>query len=189
MLGIRLRPRHALEALAAERLERLLTTQPAGLGEERGREDDPMAEHRQEQQLDVFGAHVVASLDERPGAADPLECEARTNRSAQRDALERPRGGDELDDPAEQELVGIDEVERLLELGDVLEVDDGLKPGDRVRLALAPDDLDLLVDGRIAERDLEREAVELCLGEQEGSLLLDRVLRREEQERVGQLSA
>ena len=52
---------------AAERLERLLTAEPAGLGEERRREDDPVAEHRQEEQLDVLGAHVVPSVDERPG--------------------------------------------------------------------------------------------------------------------------
>ena len=118
--------------------------------------------------------------------ADPLEREAGTNRSAERDGLERPRDGDELDDPAKQELVGVDEIERLLELGNVVEVDDGLKPRDRMLLPLATDDLDLLVDRRVAERDLEREAVELRLGERERSLLLDRVLRREQQERVGQ---
>ena len=42
------------------------------------------------------------------------------------------------------------------------------------------------VGARVAERGLEEEAVELRLGERERALVLDRVLGREQQERLGQ---
>src|SRR4051812_23977342 len=53
---------------------------------------------------------------------------------------------------------------------------------------LLDEDLHLVVDARIAERGLEQEAVELRLGQRKRSLVLDRVLRREEQERVVELA-
>ena len=53
-------------------------------------------------------------------------------------------------------------------------------------MALLLDDLQLVVVGRIAERGLEEEAVELRLGQRERPLVLDRVLGREQEERVGQ---
>ena len=48
------------------------------------------------------------------------------------------------------------------------------------------DDRDLVVLRRIAERRAQEEAVELCLRQRERSLLLDRVLGREHEERLGQ---
>ena len=50
-------------------------------------------------------------------------------------------------------------------------------------VALRDDDLHLFVAGGIAERGTQREAVELRLGKRERSLLLDRVLRRDDEER------
>ncbi len=48
---------------------------------------------------------------------------------------------------------------------------------------LREDDRDLLVLVGIAERGPQREAVELRLGQRERPLLLDRVLRRDHEER------
>ena len=53
-------------------------------------------------------------------------------------------------------------------------------------VALAADDRHLLVGARIAELGLDEEAVELGLGQRERSLLLDRVLGREHEERIRQ---
>ena len=61
----------------------------------------------------------------------------------------------------------------------------GVEQVERVRVTLRLDDLELLVRLRVAERRLEEEAVELRLGQREHALVVERVLRREDQERRG----
>ena len=53
----------------------------------------------------------------------------------------------------------------------------------------SPGDLELLVETRIADEDLEHEAVLLGLGQRIGAFLLDGVLRGQDEERIGQLDA
>ena len=48
-------------------------------------------------------------------------------------------------------------------------------------------DLQLLLLRRVVDEDHEHEAVELRFGQRIGALLLDRILRREHEERIGQL--
>ena len=55
-------------------------------------------------------------------------------------------------------------------------------------LHLLLDDPQLLLLARVAERRAEQEAVELSLGQRERALLLDRVLGREDEERLRQLA-
>ena len=50
-----------------------------------------------------------------------------------------------------------------------------------------PEHLDLALGVRVVEDDLEQEAVELRLGQREDALVLERVLGRDHEERVGQL--
>ena len=45
----------------------------------------------------------------------------------------------------------------------------------------------LLVEARIIDLDVEHEAVELGLGQRIGAFLLDRVLRGDDEERIGQV--
>ena len=52
---------------------------------------------------------------------------------------------------------------------------------------LLVDDPGLVVRVRVAERRAYEEAVELRLGQREGALVLDRVLRRDDEERLGEL--
>ena len=54
------------------------------------------------------------------------------------------------------------------------------------RAGHAVHDLPLLGAGRVADLDHEHEAVDLRLGQRVGALLLDRVLRRHDDERLGQ---
>ncbi len=72
-----------------------------------------------EQPLDVVGLGVVAAVDQRQGASRPLERERAAHRRAERDEVERARRPHELDDPAAQQLVDVDLLDRLLERRDV----------------------------------------------------------------------
>src|SRR5215210_2308983 len=96
----RLGPGRRGEAALAEVLLRLRAADPADLDEEGRREQDPMAEHRQEKHLDVLGQDVVASAEERPAARGALEREAAANGRADRDDLEVARRADDVDHPA-----------------------------------------------------------------------------------------
>src|SRR6266542_2763531 len=58
---------------------------------------------------------------------------------------------------------------------------------ERMLHALRVEDVHLLVRLRIAELEPDEEAVELRLGQREGALVLDRVLGRHDQERIGEL--
>ena len=49
-----------------------------------------------------------------------------------------------------------------------------------------PDDLEFLVLARVADVDVEHEPVELRFGQRIGAFLLDRVLRRQHEERLRQ---
>ena len=69
-------------------------------------------------------------------------------------------------------------------LASSLDPDDRSEAVERVTVELRVDDRDLLVERRIAERRPDQEPVELRLRQWERPLLLDRVLRREQQERV-----
>ena len=75
--------------------------------------------------------------------------------------------------------------DNLLQLQDFGRVEDLLELGRRLARD-APVDADLVRPRRIVDDDVEEEAVELRLWERIGALLLDRVLRREDEERLGQ---
>ena len=55
-------------------------------------------------------------------------------------------------------------------------------------MPLLPHHLELRLLSRVAEARAQEEAIELRFGEREGSLVLDRVLGGDQQERLGQLS-
>src|SRR6185436_5491427 len=77
---------------------------------------------------------------------------------------------------------------RVPEDADVVEADRRLQVAERVPVALLLEDPALLEHARIAQRSAEEEAVELRLRKRERSLVLDRVLGREEEERTGELA-
>ena len=90
----------------------------------------------------------------------------------------------EVDDPACDCLVHERLRDGAAEEHHVVEVDRRLEPAERMAAELLLDDLCLLIGVGIAERRLHEEAVELRLGKRERSLVLDRVLRRHDEERV-----
>ena len=71
-----------------------------------------MADDGSEQALDVVGDHVVAPVDERPGARHALEREAAAHRRADLDRVVAARAADELDGPLLQQRVDVDLLDR-----------------------------------------------------------------------------
>ncbi len=147
-----------------------------------------MDQDRGEQALDVLGDDVAASVEQRPRAGGALERKAPAHRAPDDDRLLLARGAHELDDPAVERVVDVDVLRRRAELLDLVEADHRLERLERMRVALLGEDPQLVLDARVAERGAEEEAVELGLGQRERALVLDRVLGREQQEGVRQLS-
>ena len=146
-----------------------------------------MHEDRREQALDVLGDDVAPSVEERPRTRRPLQREAAADGAPDHDGLLLAGRTHELDHPAVEDVVDVDVLGRRPQLMHLVEPDDRLEIVERVGVALIGEDLQLVLELRVAERGAQEEAVELCLGEREGSLVLDRVLGGEKEERVRQL--
>ena len=158
--------------------------------------DDAVAQHRVRQGPDVVEAHVVAAAGERPRLAAEHEILRRAHAGAEGDELLHEVGGIAVLGPA-----GAHDVERVPHhrLGhrhlahQALEGDRGRRretglSNSGARMAgRRPHHLDLLVVGRVLDDDVEHEAIELRFGQRIGALELDRVLRREHVERLGEL--
>src|SRR5919108_1573536 len=125
---------------------------------------------------------------QRPAAGSALECEAAANGRPDRDDVELAGHPDEVDDPPLQELVHVHRRRRVLQGGDVLDLHDGLEVAERMTVELVPHDVQLVVAPGIAERRPDEEAVELRFGQRKRAFELDRVLRRQHDERLRQLA-
>jgi hypothetical protein len=114
------------------------------------------------------------------------ERERAANGAADSDALELAGRAHDVDDPALDDLVHVDVLDRALQLDHLVDADHRHQLRERVAVPLLAQDPPLLVAPRVPERGLQQEAVELRLGEREGALLLDRILGRDHEKRVGQ---
>ena len=93
-----------------------------------------------------------------------------------------PGRGRDVDSPADQRRVDVDLARPLLQ---ILQLREREHLGElRGRLERARDDRELLVVRGIVDEHLEHEAVDLRLGQRIRALRLDRILRREHEERV-----
>ena len=146
-------------------------------------EDEPMRDDGEEQALDVGRVDVRPAVDQRPGARHPLEGEARADRGADADLLEVAGRPHQLDEPPQDEAVDVDLLDRARISSN--SVRDHLAPATRADArAAAPRRSGPPDRRRVPERRLDREPVELRLRQRKRPLLLDRVLRREDEERV-----
>ena len=84
------------------------------------------------------------------------------------------------------ELVRVHVRDGVLQQHQLVEPDRGLERLERVLAPLRAEDRELVLGARVAERRPQEEAVELRLREREGALVLERVLGREHEERLGQ---
>src|SRR3954447_2907446 len=156
---------------------------PRGLGHEH----DAVREHDARQLLDVVGQRVVAAAQERarPGGAQQHEAGAR--RGAELHAVVAARVVQERDDVVAQRLRGVHAAGGVLALEHLGSVGDRLEVEHAVATLVALEHPRLLRGARVAELEPDHEAVDLRLRERVGALVLDRVLRGEDEERAGEL--
>jgi hypothetical protein len=128
---------------------------------------------------------VVAAVQQRPRSCRPVERQAPTHRGAELHEVERARRLDERHDPALDQLVDVDELDRALELPQRLDLDHRAQPPQGMLASLIVQDAQLGLEVGIAERGAHQEAIQLGFGQRERALLLDRVVRGDEQKRIG----
>ena len=162
---------------------------PFGLGGEAG--DQAMRQHRQRHVLDVLQPHHVAAQTAqpglgaedqvlhgaRPGAPAHQRLEPLGRRVAVRARLAHQPRGVLIDvvrhRHAAHEVLVPDDLRRVQQVRQRRQLVAGRRAGD----------LDLLVFGRVVQLDQKHEAIELRLRQRIGAFLLDRVLRRQHEER------
>ena len=118
-----------------------------------------------EQLLDIRRQDMAAAVEERPGPRRLLERQAAAHGGSDRHAVEVTGRAHEVDDPVVQQLVDVHESDGIAKLIDLGERHHRLERAERVPEALLLDDATLVFDGRIPERRLEEESVELRLGQ------------------------
>ena len=154
-----------------------------------------MAQHVEPDALDILGRHVAPALQEGAGAGGEGEGDGRARRGSVADhPFERQfvagglaRGENDVDDVILHAVIDVDFVHDRAGLDDLAGIDHGrhveLRRGGRHQV----EDLPLLRFRRVADAQFEHEPVELGFGKLVGALLLQGILRGEDQERIGQL--
>ena len=153
--------------------------------------DQAVAQHVRRHVADVVDRDVVAAaeprlslrgaeqVDRRARARAELEAGVLTRAPHDRDDVAaRPRSGTVGQVEVGPGLVEPDDAEQRLDLAEHVRRDAGVRE---------PEHLDLALGVGVVEDDLEEEAVELRLGQREDALVLERVLGRDHEERVGEL--
>ena len=143
-----------------------------------------MGEDRVGERLDVVGEGVVAPAHERSGLGRPQQHQAGARRGAELEPLVLAGVPHQRDDVVAQGLGRVDAVRHLDGVDDLGAVGDRLEVQHAVARLVAEQHAGLGVGVRIAEREPDHEAVDLRLGQRVGALVLDGVLRREDQERA-----
>ena len=154
-----------------------------------------MAQHIRADRLHVLRCHVAAAVHESAGARGEREGDGRARARAVADhavELELVGGGlarreDHIDDVILHAVVDVDRVHELPRADDFPRLEDALHVEHRLARRHEVENFALLRFARIADPELEHEAVELRLGKLVGALLFERVLRREHQEWIGEL--
>src|SRR6516225_698507 len=154
-------------------------------------DDDAVAQHRGEQGLHVVGDHVVAPVEGRGGPGGGREHHGRARTRADLQVGVRARGAHHVDDVPGNRLGERHRGDGPARVGERLEIADRPDPPlveakARVARAVPEHQLDLVGALRMPDDELEQEAVELRLREGIRPLVLDRILRRDDQEAVGE---
>ena len=157
----------------------------ADLGEEARPEEDAVQEHGHEELLDVLGRDVAARVQHGPRARRAVERERAADGAADRDDVELAGRADEVDDPARDGLVHehVADGARGASATSSRSIAGSSRPSGWPPSCSSTICASSSASG-IAERRLHEEAVELRLGQRERALVLDRVLGRDDEERV-----
>src|SRR5262252_644966 len=184
--GARLRDGHALE----DALHDLVGVDLLGLG--LVGDDDAVAQHVGTDRLHVLWGDVATPLEEgmRLGSEGQVERRARggavldERTQIQLVGLRLARGEDDADDVVLDLVVDVDLVDEGAGAEDLVGGNHRADPLVVLRHGHPVEDLTLLLPRRVDDAELQHEAVHLRLGQGVGSLLLDGVLRGEDEERV-----
>ena len=149
----------------------------------------PVREHGVGERLDVVGQRVVAALDQRARLGGAQQHQAGARRGAELDARVVARVPQQGDDVVAQRLRGVHAARGVLRGEHLGAVGDRLELEHAVAALVAGEHARLVVGRRVAERQPDHEAVDLRLGQRVGALVLDRVLRREDEERAARARA
>src|SRR2546427_3573815 len=147
-------------------------------------QDDPVGERRHRDRLHVVRGHEVPSRNRGPGARHLQEGEGAARTRADVDLTVGPRRRDDVDHVPFDGGLDVDVLDRGLQGAHLVGGRHALDR--RVVRATFPaslEDLDLLFPRRIADVDLQQEAIDLGFRERIGPLVLDRILRRNHEER------
>src|SRR6266581_3439627 len=148
-------------------------------------EDEAVGEGRERDGLHVVRRHEVSSGEGRSGPRYFQEREGTARARADLDLVVLPRPCDDVDDVSLDRRVHVDVLEGRLEREHLVRRCDGFNRcvvGSPRASTLQ--DLDLLLPRRIADVNFEEEPVHLRLRERVCAFVLDRVLRRHDEERA-----
>ena len=156
---------------------------------------DTVAEDVHRHRLDVVWRDVVALLHERICAGSERQHDGGARRCAEADERLELRkavvggmacGVDKIDDVLLHFVFDDDRVERAADFLQLGGGEDGVDVKLRLSLSHSLEDDQFVLLFRVGDDQLEHEAVDLRFGQRIGSLLVDRVLRREDEKRLGQ---
>ena len=134
--------------------------------------------------LDVLRRDEVAAEERGPAPRELEQRERAARARADLDLAARPRRGDEIDDVVADRLGHVDLLDRALHRQERLPVDDALELDVVARALETPlEHPPLVLALGIADAEPDHEAVELRFGQRVRPLVLDRVLRRDHEER------
>src|SRR2546428_609948 len=151
-------------------------------------QDDAMGERGHRDRLHVVRCHEVPSRDCGPSARHLEECEGATRARADLDLRMGPRRSDDVDHVPFDRGFHVDVLDRGLQAANLLgrrhRLDRGVVPA---TFPAPLDDLDLLLPRRIADVNLQEKPVHLSFRERIRAFMLNRILRRDHEERPVQV--
>jgi hypothetical protein len=129
---------------------------------------------------------IVAAFEQRPRLDGAEERERAARADAEIGVLVLPRRRDERDDVFADLRADAHIPHLPLDAQQVVGAEDLAERLDRMGMLLEVEDVDLIGRAGIAEANIDEEAVELRLWQRERAFVLDRVLRRHDDEWIGQ---
>ena len=146
-----------------------------------------MAEHRDRLRLHVVGENVRAPAYRGMGLRRAIQRERRSRTRAEVDAVDAPRSPHDLDGIPAHRVAHAHGAHLVAQLCDLGRAQDRLERlGTNVGGSVDPQNSVLIVRVGVSEIQKEEKSIELGLGQRKGALELHRVLRRDDDERIGE---
>src|SRR5207249_11795714 len=131
--------------------------------------------------LDVVGYDVLTPVEQSEGLCASKQRQRRPRTGTEQQVRMIPTRTDDVHHIAADELVNVNLPDRGLESENVFGCYDRPERLERMGLALAVEDVQLVLAARIAEPESQHEAVKLRLGQRKRPLILNWILRRQYQ--------